>query len=435
MWLLGQLLCPVSGWSETLSLDNAIETGLSESPLLKSAGHEVKAAFHGKQAAMGEFMPRIDAYAGYMRGSDPAAVVPIKEFGGRSPVFSRDHYSYGLAMTIPIFEGGRNWTRLSLAEISEAISRESLHLSRQELVAGITNTFNRILYLEELVKSRNTVLEAVKKARADVKVRLDVGRVPPVDLMHMDTRVAFDEQALTSAMEESERTRRLLARMLGREPSWSFEPIGVLGEPSDNDTPLALSIDIENRPDIRKARKQVELARKQVELMQGYHLPTLALSGDYGRRAGSGFEGDEEVWQAGVGLTFNLFSGGAVEARIHQARASALAAEEKLRQARLVAMAEVENAMSAIRESRKRFVAAETALESAREAWRIEKLKYDAGAGTVTDCLLAQASWSDAAASRLGALYAYHAALVAWRLAAGIIDAGYGRCVEGRTGR
>ncbi len=415
--------------TEPLTLDEAIRTGLKDSPLIRSNSFEAEASSLGKKAAMGQLLPQVNSYAGYTRLSDPSAVVPIKELGGTPPLFSRDHYSYGLAMKIPIFEGGRLWARLSAAEISEAISKETLHLSRQELIAGITNIFNRILYLEKLTQSQQATLNALKKAKADAKVRLSVGRIPEVDLMRMETQVAEQEQALVSAEEANVRARQLLSQMMGRDPAWSPQITGVLPSPSDSDPATkstAISeMDLSIRPDIRRAMKQVELARAEVRQAIGYHLPSVDLVGDYGRRAGSGFEGDEEVWTGGIQLSMNIFSGGSAEAGVRQARAKLLAAEERLRNTRLNAMAEVASAISSLREARARYMVAEKNLSTAKETWRIEDLKYKAGGGTITDSLLAQSAWFQAEAGKLLALYEYHAAKVAWRLSTGIIDSDY----------
>ena len=408
-----------------LTLDAAIKTGLRESPLVGSGNFEVDASVQGRRAALGQLLPHVNSYAGYRRDSDPSVVVPIKEFGGTPPVFSRDHYSYGLLMKIPLFEGGRNWSRLAAAEISEAISRESLHVTRQELVAGITNLFNRILYLEKFTESQHKTLDALKKAEADARVRLKVGRIAPVDLMRIETQVAQQEQALVSAEEETVRSRQLLAKIIGREPSWQPQVSGRLVRPEQDTLEISVSPDLSLRPDIRKAMHQVKLAETEVRQAAGYHLPDVDLVGDYGRRAGSGFDGDEEVWQGGVEVSFNIFSGGSIEAGVRQARARLLAVKEQLRHSRLTAMTQIDNALSDLRETKKRYLVAMTSLSTAKETWRIEELKYRTGAGTVTDSLLAQSAWFQAEAATLGALYQYHAARVGYLLALGTIDADY----------
>jgi outer membrane protein TolC len=421
---------PTQTSAETaLTLEQAIKTGLAHSPLIIAGKYTVEASTQGTRAAHGQLWPQLDSYAGYLRMSDPAVIVPIKEFGGPSPVFSRDHYSLGVTMKIPIFEGGRNWTRLSSEKISEAISREILHLTKQELVADITNIFNRVLYLEKLIISQKNTLYALQKARDDAGKRLDVGRVAPVELMRIETQVAQQEQSLVTAKEEWVRTRQLLAQFIGREPSWQPDVSGNLSLP-DSTFPAAVraagSPDISQRPDIKKAKQEVKLADIEVKYLNGYNLPSINLVGDYGRRAGSGVNDDEEIWSGGVQMSFNLFSGGTITARVHQARARALAAKEHLRQTRLVAMTQVENAISRLQETCKRYQVAGKALSTAKETWRIEDLKYRTGAGTVTDSLLAQSSWSQAEAGTLAALYDYHTAEVEYLLAVGMIDSGFG---------
>ncbi len=431
------LFLVVPGWSvagtekvaeaqaQPLTLDAAIRTGLKESPLIGSGSFNVDASVQGRRAALGQLLPQVNSYAGYRRQSDPSAVVPIKQFGGQPPVFSRDQYSYGLLLKIPLFEGGRNWSRLAAAEISEAISKEALHVTRQELVAGITNLFNRILYLESLTESQRKTLGALKKAEADARVRLKVGRIAPVDLMRIETQVAQQEQALVSAEEETVRSRQILAKIIGREPSWLPEVSGNLTEPGQEPLQDGNNPDLSLRPDIRKAMQEVKLAETAVREAMGYHLPDVDLVGDYGRRAGSGFDGDEEVWQGGVEVSFNIFSGGSIEAQVRQARAKLLAAKEQLRHSRLNALTQIDNALSDLRETRKRYLVAMTSLSTAKETWRIEELKYRTGAGTVTDSLLAQSAWFQAEAATLGALYQYHSAKVGYRLALGVIDADY----------
>ena len=413
-----------------LTLKEAINTGLKQSPLIASSQFTLQASSQGEKAARGQLFPQVDSYAGYTRLSDPTVIVPIKEFGGPAPAFSRDHYNLGVTMKIPLFEGGRNWIRLSSEKIAKAISGEMLQLTRQELIANITNIFNRILYLEKLVTSRRNTLYALQKARDDARERLEVERIAPVELMRIETQVAEQEQSLVTARQERVRARQLLAQFIGREPAWQPEISGTLSRPDSSFPPAANAegkADISLRPDIKKATQEVKLADMEVKYLNGYNLPSVNLVGDYGRRAGSGLNNDEEVWSGGVQMSFNLFSGGTITARVQQARAKALAAKEHLRQTRLAAMTQVENAVSRLLETGKRFQVAEKALSTAKETWRIEDLKYRTGAGTVTDSLLAQSAWSQAEAATLATLYDYHNAKVEYLLAGGIIDSGFSR--------
>ncbi|NPA95390.1 MAG: TolC family protein, partial [Thermodesulfobacteria bacterium] len=189
----GQTPVPKQAASLSLTLPQAISMALRESPLLASSQDDVTASRHRARAAKGALYPRVDAYSSYRRLSDPAAVVPIKSFGGTPPTFSRDQYSAGLTLKVPIYQGGRLRTGVDIAKVAKTMAKERFRLTKQELIYNVTNVFNQILFLDDLIKAQEDTLDALKKLRADSKRRLDVGRLAPVDLLRIDTQVAEQE--------------------------------------------------------------------------------------------------------------------------------------------------------------------------------------------------------------------------------------------------
>jgi TolC family type I secretion outer membrane protein len=425
MLLLGPMLSPCLA-EEALSLDDAIDFALKNSPVLSAAKSEAEAAQFGVKAAKGQMLPQIQGYAGYDRKSDPVVVVPIKEFGGRPPAFSRDQYRAGVSVIIPIYQGGRLWARLDAANYTRQIASHTLSFTRQDLIANVTNLFNQVLYLMELSRAQETALDALKKARRDAKVRLEIGRIAPVDLMRLDTQVARQEQALITARERERRALSALSMLMG----WDRPALPRLtGHLDCNDGPAALPRPDElierawrQRPDIKAAQAEVQKAEAELEYARGSHLPSLGLVGDYSRHAGSGLHYDEEIWTGGVALSINIFSGGTLSAQVGQAASRLSAARQRLRALKLKARQDVMDALSALQEAEQRLKVSTEAERAAKEGYRIEQLKYDSGAGSVTDSLLAQAAWQQAMADRVSALYYLKKALVDLRLALGEVD-------------
>lgn len=413
--------------SQSLSLHEAITIALRDSPFLQARSSEVRGAVEGEKASKRQLLPRLDAYAGYQRTSDPMVVVPIKGFNAAPPAFSRDHYQTGLTFSFPLYEGGRRWTRITTAKLAKAIAGQELVFSRQETIANVTNTFNQILSLKELERAQQLALAALKKARKDTQKRVELGRAAPVELMKMNTQVAQEEQDLIHTRKATVRARQALAALLGKNPVTLPAVKGKLSTTAPElpkVTEAHLEAAIKKRPDIQKALQEVKLAAANIKLQRGYNLPDIDLLGDYGQRAGSGFNDNEEVWTAGIKLNFNVFNGGVTSARIRQATAGLAAAKEKLRQQKLTAMTEVQQARSRIEEADNRITMAIKTIESAKESYRIEELKYRTGAGTITDSLLAQAAWFQAEALKAGAVYELEKAIIDYRLATGIIEEG-----------
>ncbi|NPA94059.1 MAG: TolC family protein, partial [Thermodesulfobacteria bacterium] len=296
---------------------------------------------------------------------------------------------------------------------------------KQELIYNVTNVFNQILFLDDLIKAQEDTLDALKKLRADSKRRLDVGRLAPVDLLRIDTQVAEQEYALVRSREQRVRAKEALAALLGTQDYQEIIAIGKLRKPETKAVVFARSkIEdlIRERPDLKSAERDVIKAEKTVRLEKGYHLPSINFIGDYGRRAGSGFEGNEEVWSAGISLELNIFSGGVISARVKEAEAKYLAAKNRYKHLQLNAFKEVVQALSAIKEAEKRLVAAESALRSARESYRIEELRYKTGAGSVTDSLLSHSAWLQARANVFQAIYDMDKAVMDYRLATGTVE-------------
>jgi len=412
--------------TKLLGLDEAISIALKQSPVLKASKNELNATTFGVRAERGKFFPQITGYADYSRKSDPVVVVPIKEFGGKPPSFSRDQYAVGIRILIPVYEGGRLWARLSAAKLHEEIAKKNLSLTRQDLIANVTNTFNQILYLRELVKAQKESLHALEKARKDASLKLKIGKIAPVDLMRMDTQVAAQKQEIISAKEEEKRAINALCQLIGWKDKWLPNIKGYLSDSingPDTDNPDSLIKDaLKRRPDILASQASVKKAEAELKYAKGWHLPSLNLVGDYSRHAGSGLRYDEEVWSGGVALSLNIFSGGTISAQVSEAASRLQAEMRRLQNQKLKARREILDSLSRLREALHRHRVAKAVVKTARETFRIEQLKYDTGAGSVTDSLLAQAQWQRAIADEVSARFLIQKATVDLRLALGLID-------------
>ncbi|QJA06521.1 TolC family protein [Thermosulfurimonas marina] len=401
---------------ETLTLEEARHLALKANPEILARGHEVSAARAARRAEWGRLLPQVDLLAQYRRLSDPQAVIPIKG-PGQFPAFSRDLYDFAFTLSLPLYEGGRLRRRVRIAELETAFRESLRRQTALDLLANVEETFYLGLYLKDLISAQEKSLEALRRLYRETRLKERLGRVPPLDRLRMETQLKAEEAALAASREALVRAKEALAVLLGRPPATDFELSGELpsaeGAPPEPDWERVLSC----RPDLAAARAALSQAREAVRLAWGEHLPALELFSDYGRRAGAGLNHSEEVWEAGLRLRLNLFSGGTISSRVAEARARELAARERLRATELSARREVAAALSLLSQSLAEVEHYRAALASAREAFRVESLKYRTGAGTVTDTLLAQAAWFQAEADLHRAFFDYAKAWVAYRRA------------------
>ena len=421
--LVGCFLWPALAAGETLTLQAAIEKALKQNPGIAARLYEVEAAGHAKKAAKGALLPQFDFVAEASRRSDPVAVVPIKG-PGEFPAFSRDIYAAQVEARLPLYQGGRLRRLVRLSEIEIALRQSLKQQTALDLIANVKEAYLLGLYLEGVIKAREKTLEALKREEAEAETRFKLGRLAQLDLLRIKAQVKAEEAALTTSRESLRRVKEALSVLMGEEPRSDFSLSGRL-EPVSLPEKADFSEALSCRPDVVAAKRAVAKARETVSLERSGHFPQIDLYSYYGRRAGSGFHDSEEVWEAGLRFRLNLFSGGSISARVAEARARALAEEERLRQVVLAAQKEITEALSRFSEAKAQEASLAEAKAAAKEAFRVESLRYRTGAGTVTDMLLAQAAWLQAEAAYLEALYRLAQARIAYERATAEIARGY----------
>jgi len=372
------LAAPPVRAGEGLTLSEARHLALRANPEILARGHEVSAARAARRAEWGKLLPQVDLLASYRRLSDPQAVVPIKG-PGRFPAFSRDLYDFTFTLSLPLYEGGRLRRRVRIAELETAFRESLRRQTALDLLANVEETFYLGLYLKDLISAQEKTLEALRRLYRETRLKERLGRVPPLDRLRIEAQLKAEEAALSV--------------LLGRPPATDFDLSGALPAPEGGLPEPDWEEILSCRPDLAAARAALSRAREEVRLVRGEHLPSFEIFSDYGRRAGAGLNDNEEIWEAGLRFRLNLFSGGTISAQVAEARARELAARERLRAAELSARREVAAALSLLSQSLAEIEHYRATLASAREAFRVESLRYRTGAGTVTDMLLAQASW------------------------------------------
>ncbi len=421
-----------AGAAEVLTLTQAVRTALKTSPQIREDQALIRGAVSGRKAVRAGLLPQVNGYARYDRLSDPVSVVPIQGLHLPPPLFSRDQYQAGLSLKLPLYEGGRLRSGIRAAVKDEGIARAGMAYARDTLIAAVTDTFNSILYLKALRRAKEKVLTAIEETRKETALRLKLGRIAPLDLMEIDTETASERLDLVRIRETGKRAGQQLCRLLGWSPSTAVEIRGSLKKSDRENAGFLASFTgpkssgrirayVGKRPDIIRAGKMVEKADESLATVRGLRLPNVDLVGDYGRHAGSGFDGDEGRWSAGIRLSLNIFNGGLISAKVARAKAKRDAAAEALRRLTLKAESQVYAALSSLREAAARIILAAKARTTAAEAYKIETLRYRQGTGTVTELLKAQAAWWQARAQYIKALFDRQQAVTALRLATAVI--------------
>jgi outer membrane protein len=246
-----------------------------------------------------------------------------------------------------------------------------------------------------------------------------VGALPLADVYRQQSQVANDELDLITAQNNHDKAKADLAALIGldpmqeydfRDPSVTVELSAAKAETTVTQyrnltgvTQRALAA----RPDLVAARANLDAAGAGITAAQSSYFPALGLSGGYGNSSdelGMLSLNKNYSLNAGVNLRWNLFDGFAREATVEQAKVTERNAEVQLRQYEKDVAVEVRKAFLDLEAAKKSWDVSEKVLVSAAEDRRIAEERYNLGAGTLLDLLVANATYVNAQAARVNSV-------------------------------
>ena len=174
-------------------------------------------------------------------------------------------------------------------------------------------------------------------------------------------------------------------------------------------------------PQIMQVARSVDVARARLSEERGGRLPEVQVGAgllDFGTVSGS----HVLEWQAGLQVSWPLFTAGARSAAVRRAAAELAAAESDLETTRLHVAQAIDAAQTSVVEADARAEALALAVTQWEEVARIEALALRAGSGVQRDLLRAQAGLFQARAGHTRARYDAVLARVRLARAVGVLD-------------
>ena len=421
-WTIFALVSTVN--ADGLTLKSCLEKALAGNPLVTEAGLGVKAGEAAVAGSRGKQFPRLALDLAYSRRQDPVPYIPAQS--STIPAhFSNEFASWTGLLTLPIYQGGQLSAGVALAEVRRDIADLALTQTKNDLIANTVNTFNKLLQLQHLRDASRASIAALEEQIKNTQLLLNLGRAAKIDLLKVNVQLANEQQRLLTLDEAIATTGATLHYLMG-DAATENEPLLLWSPPVVDITAAAVAgpgneRPWSNRPEYRSAFKAVEEADISQKISQGKVLPSVNAISGYTDQYGEDPWHNEGNWFLGLQVSMPLFDralyADLTREKILQDKAAAhlKAVENQLR-------LEVGNAAASLRESGGRVATAERVIEQAHESFRIEQQKYTAGAGVMSDLLLAQAADMTAEANLSQARFDRAAALVAWRRATGMLE-------------
>ncbi len=426
--LAALIACTLPAQADTpprLDLDRAWQAALANDAVLRAARAGAESGREAVPLARAQLLPQVGI--SWTRNKNE---LETDTRVAQVPVHTRqDYYSSTRTLTIrqPLIQPVQ-WATLRQAGAQVVEAEALLVQTRQQLATRLVEAYfellladEQIMFIQAQTEAHTSQLDAARKSFA-------AGSGIRTEIDEAQARLDLDAAQALEARQQSQLARRRLQQLVA-EP---FSGVARLdperlrrAPPEAGELDSWLAIAEENSPEMQALRARLEAASQELAKARARHLPTLDAVAQANRGVSDNINRiDTRSNQASIGLQFNmaLYSGGAVDAAVRQARAELTRAEENLAVQRLDLSLRLHREHRGVTEGLLRIKALEQAVASAAQLSVSSRRAYQAGARTTLDVLNAEQQLHAARRDLAQARYATLAAHVRLQVLAGVFD-------------
>lgn len=403
-----------------LSLAEALDLGLAESPDLAIGAKSVDAARAHLRATRAQRLPTVKVEANVLRWDEELAfeVAP-----GVPPLVAREQItsSVGVTAALPLTNQLTFRQLVRADEQAVTAARREQSAASESLASGIAQVYLGVLLARAQVDISSSRVQAVESQLTRARALAEGGVLKRVDVLRLEAALAAARREVIEAQAGVASAAEQLGLLLGLPPGDRVDAVDDLAadpKPPPIDAAAAEQGALD-RPALAVADARAAQARAGVGAAKTALIPSVAAIGNYSHQEGAGPFQPEDSWYVGLVASWDVWDWGR-NYRLYQE------ADHRAEQARMVAARERDRARIAarkqVRDARAAYEAlavARAGLAAAEEAYRIEAVRYAEGDTTTTDLLQAETEQAQARLAVAAARHAYYVQLAALAEATG----------------
>ena len=317
-------------------------------------------------------------------------------------------------LTYDLFTNGRRQANIRQAEEQVRLNELAVERQSEEIRLSVSTDYYNLQQADERVRIAQSAVENAQASLRDAQSLERAGVGTRFDVLQSQVNLANSQQELTNNVSQQQIARRLLSTRLSVPQSVNLsaaDPVQLAGL-WKQDLESSIVLAIQNRPELQQQLAQRNISEQQRRAALSALGPQVSLIASYNLL--DQFDDSVSVtdgYSVGVRASLNLYDGGAAKASAAQAKANVAIAETRFSEQRNQIRFQVEEAFSTQRANLENVQTANTALEQAREALRLARLRFQAGVGTQTDVINSENDLTRAEGNRITAILDYNRAL------------------------
>ena len=411
--------------SVTVSLQDAVNRGLSSSEEIRLARSQVDLASTQARAARSEAFPQLAAQLGYTRTFasafagggggftlpdslrfEPDSTLPLDQrvkyledqvptaaLGGLGALFGNlpfgqeNAYNGAITGSQTLFSGGRLGAGLRIAK--EYLSAAELNLQEQaaDIELQVRSAYYRARLAQDLVGISQAAVAQAQRFLGSEKVRFESGLGSELDVLRAEVSLANLQPALVNATNAADVAALDLKRLIDLpldQPVRLATGLDVPAMLAALDTASGAAA-LSRRAAIAAEERQVRIREEQVKIARARYWPTATLVVNYGRQIfpSTAFALNTSDlrtdFTAALAVSVPIFNGNRTAAEVAQAQVALNQERLRLSQLRENIQVEYERARGERERARASIQARQRTVEQAQRVYDLTVLRYEQG--------------------------------------------------------
>ncbi|MCT7952336.1 TolC family protein [Ancylothrix sp. C2] len=325
-----------------------------------------------------------------------------------------------LELSYDVYTSGRRSATIRTRERQVELSQLEVERIEEQLRLDISNSYYDIQEAEQQIRISSQAVTASQQSLCDAEALERAGVGTRFDVLQAQVQLANEQQNLARAQRDFQVAQRQLSQQLSISLPLNItaaDPVDIAGYWNINLEDSIIEA-FKRRAELSQQLLQREISEQQRRVAEAATRPQVSVFANYNILEVFGDQiAVTDGYSLGARLRWNLYDGGASQARATQEDRNRDIAETRFADARNQVRFQVEQAYYDLQTNFENIQTASVEVERAREALRLARLRFGAGVGTQTDVINSETQLTRSEGNRIRAIIGYNRALAAMQRA------------------
>lgn len=407
-----------------LDLKSSIQIALQKNVMLKQAQNNLEGNKSDILTSYGNLLPQVSVSSNisWSRTEDEGGVITIGGITIPLPPTSTESRSYSVSLnsSLTLFDGLSNFAAISQSKLNYESNKYKLERLKQDIVFQTIAKYLTVMKSKKLLNVQEENLKWNKKSLETILERNKLGQVTLADVYQQQVNYGNAELLLVQSKNNFENAKNDLLSFLNLDVTETYEiedPVlekiieSLESDKLENeysDFTALVNKAFENRYDYLAKKLELESLDYSITIAKSGHFPRLIASLNSSIRSNRLSDlGKSRSYFAGLSLSVPIFSGWSVSNRVQFAEINYKNTQLNLDEMEKSIKLNLKNSLLDLEAAKKKLEVNKKNVLAASENRRINEEKYNLGANTLLNLLIANSQFIQAQNDLISSAYDY----------------------------